>query len=121
MGVDRHDSKLIDIYGDKTAKAAPHPRVAYQREIHPRQVTFTCAQCGQEKTQWRYPGAPPRYCSDECQDGARRAKTRERVRRHREKKQAAEASEGEKSDEPAEKTLQVSLWLRVENNSNYIG
>lgn len=39
---------------------------------------------------------------------------------HREKKQASKVSEGNESNKPTEKTLQVSLWLRVENNSKFV-
>lgn len=77
------ESKLVNVYGDKFAKAHPHPQVAYQRMMSTSQVTFVCAMCRQTVTLQRYPGRSPRYCSDPCEQEGRREKTRERVKKLR--------------------------------------
>lgn len=77
------ESKLVNVYGDKFAKARPHPYVAYQRMISTHEVTFVCAVCGKTVTQQRYPGRSPRYCSDSCEEEGRREKTRVRVKKLR--------------------------------------
>ncbi len=80
---DEEESKLVDVYGDKVAKAHAHPRVAYQRMISTRQVTFVCIICGKTVTQQRYPGRSPSYCNETCEQEGRRKKTQERVKQLR--------------------------------------
>src|SRR5260370_40904726 len=80
---DEEESKLVDVYGDKVAKAHAHPRVAYQRMISTRQVTFVCIICGKTVTQQRYPGRSPSYCNETCEQEGRRKKTQERVKEFR--------------------------------------
>src|SRR5437588_872941 len=80
---DEEESKLVDVYGDKVAKEHAHPRVAYQRMISTRQVTFVCTICGKTVIQQRYPGRTPSYCSEACEDEGRRKKTQERVKQLR--------------------------------------
>jgi len=77
------ESKLVNVYGDNVAKAHAHPRMAYQRMISTRQVTFVCTICGKTVTQQRYPGCNPNYCNETCEDEGRRKKTQERVKRLR--------------------------------------
>jgi hypothetical protein len=77
------ESKLVNVYGDKFAKARPHPQVAFQRMISTYEVTFVCTICEKTVTQQRYPGHRPRYCSDPCEEEGRREKTRERVKKLR--------------------------------------
>ena len=77
------ESKLVDVYGDNVAKAQTHPRVAYQRMISTHQVTFVCTICGKTVTQQSYPGRPPSYCGETCEDEGRRKKTQERVKKLR--------------------------------------
>ncbi len=77
------ESKLVAVYGDNVAKSHTHPRVAYQRMISTRQVTFVCTICGKTVTQQRYPGRFPSYCGETCEDEGRRKKTQERVKKLR--------------------------------------
>ncbi len=77
------ESKLVNVYGDKFAKARPRPQVAFQRMISTQEMTFVCAICEKTVTQQRYPGRIPRYCSDLCENEGRREKTRERVKKLR--------------------------------------
>ena len=77
------ESKLVNIYGDKFARARAHPQVAFQRMISTYEVTFVCTVCEKTVTQQRYPGHLPRYCSDPCEEEGRREKTRERVKKLR--------------------------------------
>lgn len=53
------------------------------RHVEAREITFTCAHCGKTKTQWRFPGPLPKYCSDECKGEARREAQRELMRQRR--------------------------------------
>jgi len=69
--------------GTPSQRGMAHPRVAYQRLISTRQVTFVCTICGKTVTQQRYPGRDPSYCSEMCEDEGRRKKTQERVKRLR--------------------------------------
>ncbi len=62
---------------------------AYQRIISMREISFTCVVCQQQTTQLRYPGPPPRYCSEACRAEHAQIANRERVRKQREKRQAA--------------------------------
>jgi len=77
------ESKRVDVYGDNGAKSHTHPRVAYQRMISTRQVTVVCTICDKTVTQQRYPGRPPSYCGETCEDEGRRKKTQERVKKLR--------------------------------------
>lgn len=72
---------------------ATKPRAAYQRTIHTRSVTFTCEQCGATSTQQRFPGPPPRYCTEVCKQEAQRTGTLARVQRFRARQR--EKSEGQ--------------------------
>ena len=89
------ESKLVNVYGDKFAKARPHPQVAFQRMISSHEVTFVCAVCEKTVTQQRYPGRSPRYCSDPCEDEGRREKTRERVKKLRARQRLTQEQETE--------------------------
>jgi len=89
------ESKLVDVYGDKFAKARPHPQVAFQRMISTSEVTFVCSVCGKTVTQDRYPGRSPRYCSDPCEEEGRRKKTRERVKKLRTRQRLRQEQETE--------------------------
>jgi len=89
------ESKLVDVYGDKFAKARPHPQVAFQRMISTSEVTFVCSVCGKTVTQYRYPGRSPRYCSDPCEEEGRREKTRERVKKLRARQRLTQEQETE--------------------------
>ncbi len=81
-----YDGQTVKVYGDKHARAREHPQVAYERSVSKRRITFTCVQCQQTVTQWRYPSRGPKYCSDPCRDEAHAEQIRERVRRYRERK-----------------------------------
>ena len=58
-------------------------RKAHARTLTRRDVTFRCEWCGEEHTQRRYPGPPPRYCSDACKKDAQNTLAAARMRRHR--------------------------------------
>jgi hypothetical protein len=89
------ESKLVNVYGDKFAKARPRPQVAFQRMISTQEVTFVCAVCEKTVTQQRYPGRHPRYCSDPCEEEGRRKKTRERVKKQRARQRMMQKQETE--------------------------
>ncbi len=55
----------------------------HTRSVSTREVTFTCAVCGQTVTQHRFPGPVPLYCSDDCKQTARREQMRELMRAKR--------------------------------------
>ena len=93
------ESKLVNVYGDKFAKARPHPQVAYQRMIGTSQVTFVCTVCGKTVTQQRYPGRSPRYCSAPCEEEGRREKTRARVKNLRARQRMMQEQETERSSQ----------------------
>src|SRR5262245_61963086 len=65
---------------------------AYERTVTMREVTFTCIVCHQQTTQLRYPGPLPRYCSEDCRTVQAQILNQERVRKQREKRQAARAA-----------------------------
>src|SRR5690242_6551981 len=65
---------------------------AYQRTVSMREITFICVVCQQQTTQLRYPGPLPRYCSETCRAEYALIANRERVRKQREKRQAARAA-----------------------------
>jgi hypothetical protein len=93
------ESKLVNVYGDKFAKARSHPQVAFQRMISTHEVTFVCTICGKTVTQHRYPGCSPRYCSDPCEEEGRREKTRERVKKLRARQRMMQEQKTEHSPE----------------------
>jgi DNA-binding CsgD family transcriptional regulator len=70
---------------------------AYERTVAMREVTFTCIVCHQQTTQLRYPGPLPRYCSEECRAVQAQLLNQERVRKQRDKCQAARAARGKAS------------------------
>lgn len=78
-----YESKTIKVYGDKFAKARSSIP-AYERVLHTRLVTITCAKCGKTVKEHHYPGAKPKYCA-ECRAGVRREQVRDRVRRLRDR------------------------------------
>lgn len=93
------ESKLVNIYGDKFAKARPRPQVAFQRMISTHEVTFVCTICEKTVTQQCYPGRSPRYCSGPCEDEGRREKTRERVKKLRARQRTMLEQEAECSSQ----------------------
>ena len=90
------ESKLVNVYGDKVAKARPRPQVAFQRMISTQEVTLVCTVCEKTVTQQRYPGRRPQYCSAPCEEEGRREKKRERVKKLRARQRMAQKQETEK-------------------------
>lgn len=74
--------KKVAVYGSS-------PTLAYKRRSEARPVTFTCAVCGQEKTEYRYPGFQPQYCSGACSTQATEERNEKRVAQQREKRRKA--------------------------------
>lgn len=74
--------KTIRVFGQ-----AEQP--AYERTVVMREVTFTCIVCQKQVTQLRYPGPLPGYCSEHCRAERASILNQERVRKQREKRQAA--------------------------------
>jgi hypothetical protein len=64
---------------------------AYSRTVYKREVTFTCAICGETVTQMRYPSRIPRYCSDRCIREREARRNEERVAKQREKRRKEKA------------------------------
>jgi hypothetical protein len=89
--------QVVDVFGAQ-ADVRPYDQPVYRRTIQTRAVTFTCQGCGRQVTQQRYPGPPPRYCSEWCRYRAQRAQTRERVRRLRARRHDQEQSDPGLSD-----------------------
>lgn len=87
-------SHRVTIYGSS-------PDLAYTRRSEAKPVTFTCAICGQEKTEYRYPGFKPMYCSDTCYDQAARARNERRVAQQREKRRKAREAHAQTPDAKA--------------------
>ncbi len=79
---DPPQQRVLEVFG-ALADVLPYNQPVYCRTIATRLVTFTCACCQRTVTQQRFPGPLPRYCGDWCRVQAQRARTRERVRRHR--------------------------------------
>jgi hypothetical protein len=75
-------SKHVAVYGNSSEQA-------YRRRSTAKPVTFTCIVCGQEKTEYRYPGFKPKYCSDACYYQAAEERNERRVAQQREKRQSA--------------------------------
>ncbi|HET8840784.1 MAG TPA: hypothetical protein VFN35_04920 [Ktedonobacteraceae bacterium] len=73
-------AKRVGVYGKSQEQA-------YSRRSEAKPVTFSCVVCGQEKTEYRYPGFRPRYCSDACYSQAVEKRNQERVEKQREKRQ----------------------------------
>jgi LuxR family transcriptional regulator, maltose regulon positive regulatory protein len=84
---------------------------AYQRTISMREITFTCIVCQQQTTQLRYPGPPPRYCSDACRARHALIANQERVRKQREKRHAARTARNKGASTSAIKQPSTSLLL----------
>jgi len=83
-------SHIVEIIGSAEAKGRGQ-QPAYSREVFTREVSIVCKQT---VTQQRYPaGSLPLYCSESCRDDRQRARTRERVAKHREKKKAEAAAQ----------------------------
>ena len=82
MSGDQPREQAVEIFGD-LADVLPYTQPVYRRTVRTRPVTFTCARCGREVTQQRFPGPTPRYCGDGCRAQAQRVRTRERVQRFR--------------------------------------
>ncbi len=64
----------------------------FTREVHQREVTFTCQTCGQTRTQVRFPGPLPQYCNELCRIAGIRLHTADRMQRLRERRKAARHS-----------------------------
>ena len=86
------DIKVVSVYGDAQAKEK-NLIPAYQRTLRTRPIVFTCAICGKEVTQERFPSPRPHYCSEACETEGIRIKTRQRARRRREKKRVLQLTE----------------------------
>ena len=54
----------------------------------PREVTYICEWCSEERTELRPPGPQPRYCSTVCRHEAQNALAKGRMRRLRERQAA---------------------------------
>jgi tetratricopeptide (TPR) repeat protein/DNA-binding XRE family transcriptional regulator len=64
-------------------------QVAYTRRVRMREVTFTCAICGQTVTQLHYPSGRLKYCSEGCRADGATQREETRVARQREKRRSA--------------------------------
>lgn len=82
-------SKEIAVYGSS-------PTPAYKRSSYARPVTFTCIVCGEEKTEYRYPGFYPKYCGDSCSAQAAEKRNERRVAQQREKRRKAREAQAQK-------------------------
>jgi hypothetical protein len=72
-------SKQVAVYGSSSEQA-------YSRHAIAKPVTFTCVVCGTTKTEYRYPGKKPKYCSDTCYNQAASERNERRVAQQREKR-----------------------------------
>ena len=70
------------------ATSEPPVRV-YVRRVRGKEYTITCAWCGEVVTVEQYPGPAPRYCDALCRAEAAREGAAARMRRMRERRQAA--------------------------------
>lgn len=75
-------SKQVAVYGNS-------PDLAYHRRSTAQPVTFTCVVCGQARTEYRYPGFQPKYCSASCYAQAAEERNEKRVAQQREKRKKA--------------------------------
>jgi hypothetical protein len=78
-------SHQVTIYGNSSEPA-------YRRRSEAKPVTFTCVVCGQEQTEYRYPGFKPKYCSGACSNQAAEERNKRRIAQQREKRQKARAA-----------------------------
>jgi hypothetical protein len=78
-------SHLVGVYGNSSQQA-------YSRRSEAKPVTFMCVVCGTTKTEYRYPGFKPRYCSDTCSNQAAEERNEQRVAQQREKRRKARAT-----------------------------
>src|SRR5262245_50812246 len=78
-------SHQVMIYGES-------PELAYSRRSAAKPITFICVVCGKAKTEYRYPGFKPKYCSDSCSNQAAEERNERRVAQQREKRRKARAS-----------------------------
>lgn len=85
-------SHQVGVYGNSSQQA-------YSRRAAAKPVTFTCVVCGTTKTEYRYPGFKPKYCSDKCANQAAEERNERRVAQQREKRRGARAARasGQKS------------------------
>jgi hypothetical protein len=81
-------SQVVAVIGSKEARAQG-ATPAFHRTRTTREITFTCAWCTKIVTQERYPSPKPMYCGDTCEQEAQREKTRARVQRFRERRDAS--------------------------------
>lgn len=75
-------SHPVVVYGNSSEQA-------YNRRSKAKPVTFTCVVCGNVKTEYRYPGFKPKYCSDACSNQAAEERNEQRVAQQREKRRKA--------------------------------
>lgn len=66
----------------------------HTRDVPLKRYDLVCAFCSTQATVYRYPGQPPRFCSETCQADARLAADRERKAMQRHAKQAERAATG---------------------------
>lgn len=78
-------SHHVAVYGNSSQQA-------YSRRSEAKPVTFTCVVCGRKKTEYRYPGFKPIYCSDACYNQAVEERNKQRVAQQREKRRKARAA-----------------------------
>ncbi|SRR6266487_339912 len=78
-------SHPVVVYGNSSEQA-------YSRRSKAKPVTFTCVVCGEVKTEYRYPGFKPKYCSDACSNQAAEERNEQRVAQQREKRRKARAA-----------------------------
>ena len=65
------------------------PKRVYVRRVRGKEYTITCAWCGEVVTVEQYPGPAPRYSDALCRAEAAREGAAARMRRMRERRQAA--------------------------------
>jgi hypothetical protein len=84
-------SHLVGVYGNSSQQA-------YSRRSEAKPVTFTCIVCGKSKTEYRYPGFKPKYCSDICSNQAAEERNERRVAQQREKRRRARETRAQVSN-----------------------
>jgi ferredoxin len=77
--------KEVAVYGKSS-------QLAYSRGSETKLVTYACTVCGQQKTEYRYPGFLPKYCGNACREQAAIARNEKRVAQQREKRRTARAA-----------------------------
>jgi hypothetical protein len=85
-------TQRIAVYGGSSEPA-------YSRCISAKPVKYTCAWCGQEKMEYRYPGKKPGYCSEFCRQRAAEERNAQRVKKQREKRQETKKARTDQSDQ----------------------